>query len=292
MAFSMKTVLGMICLSLVLISCATKSPTKPFESLAGISAEPPRIEVKTLMSAGPHQLQDLKGRPVTALLLHQLPDSYLLRAKAKINPPDFALRQVADLQAERASWLNEALVVHCDGCQSIEAIPPLRVLPEEFLLNLMDKIPLRQELKPEEMKKIAAFLPSAEVLWVILASEDYERRRGPIKEAGLISAWSGSEVQLRSFLYDVKSGKWLHKAQVEGSDQDVIVYEKVREEGALKVPQARTVPFQTKDLRTLIPEGSSFDGLKYDEVYPYPAVPETQRIYQHALQALTANLAN
>lgn len=283
---------GFVFLSaLFFVSCAHRTGEIQSDSLSGLPDAPPVIESKVSFTSQANVMSQIANRRVAVLQIHQLPDSYLLRAKNKINPPDMAISEVRSLQEERSSWMNESLVVHCDTCKTFETLLPLDVLPEGFLLELMDKVALKQDLKVEDLRRIASAVPGYDVLWVIFANEDYEQKRGPLaQEKGLISSWSGSEVFLRSFVYDLKKRTWLHRAEVEGLDQDLIVYQQVREEEGRALPRARVAPFQSQPDASLIPAGSIYDGERYDHVYPYPPVPDTVRVHQKSLLSLTESL--
>src|SRR5690606_21081068 len=106
---------------------------------------PPVAEINVRINQLPKGLAGLKGKKIKTFVVFNLPDGYLIRAKSKINPPDYAIKEVIDLQEERISWFNEAMVVNCDQCVDLQADPPLRSLSERDLLLLIDQASLRQE---------------------------------------------------------------------------------------------------------------------------------------------------
>lgn len=252
--------------------------------------EPPRTSVRVAVNRLKKGLPSLARRKVGALVVFNLPDGYLLRAKTKINPPDFALKEVLSLQTERTSWLNEALVVNCDSCD-VKTEAPLEILPERLILRLIDRVSLRQAPTSADWKDIEKSWPDRDVIWLILGAEDYEQKRGPAREKGLLAAWSQSTVTLRSLLRDRRTGRILHDAFVVGNDQDLVFYERVKEPKSGIMVKARIAPYEAKDIEKMEPSGSAFDSPRYDDVYPYPPVPESPLIVQKALLRLTEALA-
>lgn len=262
----------------------------------GCASQGPRPEIFNLPSKGPAQaegkilknelkggLSSLKGKKVHAFVIFNLPDGYLIRAKSKINPPDYAIKEVVDLQEERVSWLNEALVVNCDQCFDLHAEPPLRELSEDDLLRLIDKVSLHQAPVAADWKTLQKESGKADYIWLIFGSEDYEQRRGPVKKNGVLSAWSQIEVTLKSYLYDRAKGKVIHASEVVAKDFDLAVYplptEMQDKQTALAVTKLSTLD----DLSALEPEGSGFDSTQFDNQYPYPDVPDSPNVVQKGL---------
>lgn len=274
---------------LLILSCAGRLKSEDRMSLP--PKDPPRAEARVLKNDIKGGLPSLKGLKIGVLVIFNLPDGYLIRAKSKINPPDFALKEVLNLQTDRVDWMNEALVTHCESCQGIEVAAPMQILPEETLLRLIDRVSLNQAPTESDWAEIARAWPEQDVIWLILGSEDYEQKRGPAREKGLISAWSESRVNVRSLLRDVRAKKLLHEAVSNGHDEDLIVYQTVSQPGSGEPVRASVVSFQTDDLRKWEPQGSAFDSPKYDDVYPYPPVPESPLIIQKTLLKLTESLA-
>lgn len=270
------------------MSCAT-APVPDRMSLP--SRGLPHAEVRTLKNDLKGGLQGLKDRKIGVLVIFNLPDGYLIRAKSKINPPDFALKEVLNLQTDRVDWMNEALVTYCDKCQGVEVAPPLQILPEETLLRLIDRVSLRQSPSEADWAEISKAWPDRDVIWLLLGTEDYEQKRGPSGEKGLISAWSESRVNVRSLVRDVKARKLVHEAVANGHDEDLLLYQLLRQPGSGMPVRASVVSFQTDDIAKWEPIGSSYDSPKYDDVYPYPPVPEIPLIVQKTLLKLTESMS-
>lgn len=265
-------------------SCAQK------EIPANLRREPPKAEARVVTSQLKGGFPSLKGRKIGALVVFNLPDGYLIRAKSKINPPDFALKEVLELQRERSSWLDEALVTNCDGCD-VETVPPLEILPEELLLRLIDMASLRQKPTEADWRAIEAAWPDRDVIWLVLGSDDYEKKRGPSREKGLLTAWSQNTVLINSFVRGRPEKKVLHQATVKGHDEDVIFYEMLSDRELTPQTKARVASFSTDDAAKWEPPGSIYDGSRFDDVYPYPPVPESPLIIQKSLLRLTETLA-
>ncbi len=239
----------------------------------------------------PGGLASLKGKKVHAFVIFNLPDGYLIRAKSKINPPDYAIKEVVDLQEERVSWLNEALVVNCDQCFDLHAEPPLRELSEEDLLRLIDKVSLHQDPSASDWKTLRKETGKADYIWLIFGSEDYEQRRGPVEKRGVLSAWSQIEVTLKGYLYDRAKGKVIHASEVVSKDFDLAAYPLPSEMQNEKTRAASLKLSSLEDLSVLEPQGSDFDSTQFDNQYPYPDVPGSPEVVQKGLLKLL-ELAN
>lgn len=265
-------------------ACSTKGPAP------SPAKEPPKAEAKIVNDRLKGGLASLKDKKIGVLVVFNLPDGYMIRAKSKINPPDFVIKELTEIQTDRIGWLNEALVVNCEKCGDPDVVPPLKILPEDLLLRLIDRATLKQKISDADWSDIAKAWPGHDVLWLILGSEDYEQKRGPSKEKGLVSAWAQSTVLLRSFVRETASKKLLHEAVVEAHDEDLILYQRIAEPESGQLVKASVAPFKTENLAKWEPEGSALDGSKYDDVYPYPPVPESPVIVQKALLRLTESL--
>ena len=249
--------------------------------------DPPRAEVKVISSSLKAGFKSLEGRKVGAMLIYNLPDSYLIKAKHLINPPDYALKEVMDLQEERQAWFDEAIVSACDDCKNVNSFVPLRILPENLLLQLFDKGSLKQDLGQKDFAQIAPHMKEADVLWIILGYEDYEQRRGLTGDANVVSAMAENTIYLRSYIYDTKAAKILHSAQVTGTDEEILLYAKQAEKDGNELERAPMLLDRMKSRLIHLPVGDSLDALRYDSVYPYPSVPESGLIIKKALNGLT-----
>lgn len=281
-----KSLFSYVVMSLVLTACssAQKNAFPP-------PKDPPKAEAKIVRDELKGGLSSLKDRKIGALVIFNLPDGYMIRAKTKINPPDIVIKELTEIQTDRIGWLNEALVVNCEKCGDIDIEPPLKALPEDLLLRLIDRTTLKQKISDADWADVAKAWPGHDVLWLILGSEDYEQKRGPSREKGLVSSWAQSTVTVRSFIRDLKSNKLLHEAGIEGHDEDLLLYQAVVEPESGQLMQAPLVPFKNDNIAKWEPAGSSLDSSKYDDVYPYPPIPESPVIVQKTLLRLTETLA-
>lgn len=268
-----------------LAACASKTTSSEILNLP--PKAPPVAEGKVLQNHLTKGFTGLSGKKVKAFVVFNLPDGYLIRAKTKINPPDYAIKEVVDLQEERVSWLNESLVVNCNECFDLQADPPIKVLEERDLLRLIDRTSLRQEPTATDWATLVAASPAADYIWLIFGAEDYEQKRGPLLSYGILSAWSQSEVHLRSFLYDRNAKKLVHSAIVHARDFDVSVFPLPDELQTEKGRKASENLQKLEDLSVLEPEGSDYDALQYDQTYVYPDIPDSPTMIQKAFLKLT-----
>ncbi len=266
------------------VGCQTSK--NKFNDSAG-SKEPPKIEISLKENKLPQGLKSLTGQKVTALLIYNLPDSYLIKAKALFNPPDYAAQEVTNLQTDRQGWLDEMIVTYCDDCKNIKVQIPFKTMPEDSLLAWIDKASLSKEPTPKEMESLKSYYQDADIFWVILGSENYEQRRGATGDALMISGIAENTVTLKSYVYDVKKKTFLNRTQLNATDKDILIYEKDKNESHSK---AAILFDKMKDKFWPLPVGQSYDSPKYDEVYPYPPVPESSYIIKKALSALGESL--
>lgn len=278
----------------IFLSCAT-NPIESSVEAPTVSAQiplpkEPKIEVVILESNIPKGLQELKERKVVAYFIYNLPDSFLIRAKNLFNPPDYAAQEVTNLERDRQEWLDETITTFCGSCENIKVEVPFKVLPEVALLNLMDKASLDQMLTEKDIFEISKHHSDAEVIWVILGSEDYEQKRGLTAEQTMISAVAENTTVLKNFIYDLKAKKWLHRGEYSVTDRDIVVYERVKdvEKGVTK--KATVLADRSRDQFWPMPVGISYDSPMFDEIYPYPPVPESSFLIKKALSAIGESL--
>lgn len=277
----MKNVLYLFVFLVAACSLVSKD-VSPSRSDALLLKEPKTVtEVKE--SQLPGGLQSLADKQVTGLFIYNLPDSYLIKAKALFNPPDSAAQEVINLQTDRQGWMDESVVTYCGECKNIKIEIPFGTLPESLLLKLIDKASLKQDVIPADLVGLKKYFPKAQVLWLILGSEDYEQQRGVAENGSMISAIAENTVTLRSYIYDLETKKWLHRSQVIVSDRDFAIYQKLNE-GQLELNQKPKILTDNFDGKFWpMPVGASYDSPKYDEVYPYPPVPESSFLIKRAL---------
>lgn len=249
--------------------------------------EAPRISTFLKENKLPQGLKSLSGQKVTALFIYNLPDSYLIKAKALFNPPDYAAQEVTNLQTDRQGWVEEMIVTYCDDCKEIKVQIPFKAMSENVLLSWIDKASLNQEPTAEDIESLKSYFKDTDVFWIILGSENYEQRRGETGDARLVSAIAENEVTLKSYIFDLKKKAFLHRTVVTATDKDILIYEK----GDLEQKTKAALFFdKIKDKFWPLPVGKSFDSPKYDEVFPYPTVPESSFIIKKGLSALGESL--
>lgn len=244
-----------------------KAAVPPVLKRSGVTVprDPPQAEGKVLLNDLNGGLVSLKGKRILALVIFNLPDGYLIRAKSKMTPPDSATREVLDLQVERIKWLEEALVTNCEGCGEIQTPAPLEAIGETENLKMIDHASLRRAPTPEDIAMFIKQQPGVDYYWVIFASEESEQKRALAPgKLDLLEATSSSEIQIRSYLYEKKTKKLRHSAEVRGWDQEVLIYPLKEVAGV-----------------------ENYDNLKYDPQYPFPLVPEVAPIAQKSLLKLT-----
>ena len=251
------------------------------------SKDPLKIEVSIKENKLPQGLKSLNGKKVTALFIYNLPDSYLIKAKALFNPPDYAAQEVTNLQSDRQGWLDEMIVTFCDDCKDIKVQIPFKTMPEDVLLAWIDKASLNKEPAPQEIEDLQKYFKETEIFWIILGSENYEQRRGATGDAVMVSAIAENTVSLKSYVYDLQKKVFLHHTDLTAMDKDILIYEKGKTETKTK---AAILFDKMKDKFWPLPVGQSYDSPKYDEVYPYPVVPESSYIIKKALSALGESL--
>ena len=158
----MKTIILLFSI-LLLVGCV--SSYKNQNGLSKISADKLQKEhltvekdIKTALPA--EGLKAHQKEKIAFLNIHDFPDSALLSAKAKMNPPDLALDEAKALQMDRSEILRQALVTFCDDCQQFEVLLPIEKLSEQQFNFFFDKIFLRQEVNLDEIKELTAELNS------------------------------------------------------------------------------------------------------------------------------------
>ena len=281
-----KLILSFLILTGLTISSGCQSSKSKMNELAA-AKDSPKIEFTLKDNKLPQGLKSLNGQKVTALFIYNLPDSYLIKAKALFNPPDYAAQEVTNLQTDRQGWMDEMIVTYCDECKDIKVQIPFKIMPENLLLAWMDKASLKQEPAAKDIEGLVKYFPDTDVFWIILGSEDYEQRRGETGDALNISAIAENTVTLRSYIFDLKKKLFVNRTQVNATDKDLLIYEKQTPETRSK---AKILFDKIKDKFWPLPVGQSYDSPKYDDIYPYPTVPESSFIVKKALSAIGENL--
>lgn len=273
-----------------LISCSSEPKSQTKNDMANRASsyppkDPPSSEIKTIIPFQAKNLESLSERSIKVLIINNLPDSYLIKSKYKMNPPDFAIEQIESLQNERNSWFNENIVSICGTCSFIQTELPIRTLTESNLLKLMDKISLGQDVSTKELVSLSSNGKN-DILWLILVSSYEEQRRGESNNLSVIAAISESHVKLRSYMYDYKLNKIISHLEVQTNDEEIFLYG--RQDGAgqakLLIDKMRTNP-------SYLPTGLSFDAAQFDDVYPYPPLPDGNLLVKSSFAALLEKLS-
>lgn len=280
----LKLTLGLSLFSVLVVSCGHSVNRQDAFNLP--PKGPPEATGRVLMNSLPGGIEGLKGKKVHAFVIFNLPDGYLIRAKSKINPPDYAIKEVVDLQEERVSWLNEAMVVNCDQCFDLHAEPPLRELSEIDLLKLIDKVSLQQDPQASDWSILSKEAKKADYIWLIFGSEDYEQKRGPVVKQGAMVAWAQVDFTLRGFLYDQAQKKIVHSSEVISKDFDFALFPLPSDLETAATRKALSQLASLEDFTALEPMGSQFDSTQFDGQYPYPDVPEMPAVVRKGLLKL------
>jgi hypothetical protein len=218
---------------------------------------------------------------VVFINIHDYPDSAIISAKTKMNPPDVALNEARQIQSERAEILRQALESHCDGCENMDVITPLDVFGEKELNFFFDKIFLKQEVKMEEIANLRKDLAKYSVLVLVLSAEDYEKNRGFNKKDEVVSQ---SENELRSevYVFHLNKNELLYRSNLTLMDTDYIFYQKNLDNKPSQPVRLKSVS-DTKIVRLL-------NDLKYDDIYPYPLTDEGLTMFYYYYNQLVKNI--
>lgn len=218
---------------------------------------------------------------VVFINIHDYPDSAIISAKSKMNPPDVALNEARQIQSERAEILRQALESHCDGCENMDVITPLDVFGEKELNFFFDKIFLKQEVKMEEIANLRKDLAKYSVLVLVLSAEDYEKNRGFNKKDEIVSQ---SENELRSevYVFHLNKNELLYRSNLTLMDTDYIFYQK-NKENKPNASVSLKAASDTKIVRLL-------NDLKYDDIYPYPLTDEGLTMFYYYYNQLVKNI--
>lgn len=179
-------------------------------------------------------LQDLSGgfksiseKKIAMILFQDLPDSYLLRAKDKLAPPDSANGQLRNLESDRLDILNQAFVTFCETCKNFDSKSVHDEFSEEIILSWLHKISLGLEVSASELRDLASKVEGYDFLWVFLAADDFEfERKWSTEKTSPPSVVTKTinEMKIRSYLYDIKSGKIRLSIESLLEDMDIYTY--------------------------------------------------------------------
>ena len=237
---------------------------------------------KDVKAALPNEgLKAYQTEKIAFLNIHDFPDSALLSAKVKMNPPDLALDEAKSLQMDRSEILRQALVTFCDDCQQFEVLLPIEKLSEQQFNFFFDKIFLRQEVNLDEIKELTSELAAYDKLVLILSSEDYEKNRGFSKDNSVI-AITGAFIKSEVYVFDLKKKTTMARVNINLSNKDYLFYSKKESTDKQQAGSLKEVKDNT--IKTLL------NDFRYDEVYPYPISSESLTLFHFFYNELCKSL--
>jgi hypothetical protein len=265
------------------VSCTT-SPFKKnlLKENPPVPRDTLKVENEVKLNLFKEGFKAFKNERVIILNVHDFPDSAIISAKSKMNPPDMALGEARLIQQDRAEVLRQSLESHCDNCENIEIVTPLDLLTEKQINFFFDKIFLRQEVTLEEVQNIRKDLAKYSVLVLVLSSENYEKNRGYNKKEQVISE---SEAELKSevYIFHLNNNQLLYRANLDLFDTDFIFYEKMSANQTTESAKIKNVS-DTKIIRLL-------NDTKYDDIYPYPLTDESLTLFYFFYNNLMKNIS-
>lgn len=272
----MKIVVFLI-LALISLGCTT---APKMGKVAGDKAHR-QVEKEIKLSLPAEGLKSVQSEKVAFLNIHDFPDSALLSAKIKMNPPDLAIDEAKSLQMDRAEILRQSLQTYCDECQNFEVVLPIEKLSEGQFNFFFDKIFLRQEVISDEVGDLFSELKDFDKLVLILSSEDYEKNRGLNKEnqvVALTEAFIKSEV----YVFDLKKRALVSRLNINLSNKDYLFYEKKDTSDRAEAKIIEDV--KDTGIKTLL------NDFRYDEAYPFPIVSESLTLFHFLYNELCKTL--
>ena len=236
-------------------------------------------EFKTALPQG--SLRSLQKEKIAFINIHDFPDSTLLSAKTKMNPPDLAIDEAKLLQMERSEILRQTIVTYCDECQNFEVLLPVEKLTESQFNLFFDKIFLHQEVSWAELSDLTAELEKYDKLVLILSSEDYEKNRGFNKNSDVV-AISETFIRAEVYIFDLKNKSLISRLNLKLSNKDYLFYSKSEILGKRDVKSLKSVK-DTK-IKTVL------NDFRYDDVYPYPMTSESLTLFNFFYNELGKSL--
>jgi hypothetical protein len=269
----MKTMI--LLLSLFVFAGCTTASKNPKTSPDKIQKENLNVEKEIKINMPTEGLRAFQKEKIAFINVHDFPDSALLSAKTKMNPPDLAIDEAKLLQMDRAEILRQAIVTFCDSCQNFEVILPIEKLSESQFNFFFDKIFLRQEVNFSEISELTGELADYDKLVLVLSSEDYEKNRGFNKDNEVVAF---TEVFIKSevYVFDLKKKSTLGRMNISLSNKDNLFYEKkeLTDKVADKIAAKKLKEVKDVNIKTVL------NDVRYDEVYPYPIASESITLFQ------------
>ncbi len=274
----MKAIIWLLSL-IVVVGCTTPGKSQKL-ALDRIPKENITIEKEIKTSLPQGSLRSLQKEKIAFINIHDFPDSTLLSAKTKMNPPDLALDEAKLLQMERSEILRQTLVTYCDECQSFEVLLPVEKLSESQFNLFFDKIFLHQEVSWPEISELVAELNRFDKLVLILSSEDFEKNRGFNKDSDVVAV-SETFIHAEVYIFDLKNKSQISRLNLKLSNKDYLFYAK-KEPTGKQIKQLKEVK-DTK-IKTLL------NDFRYDDVYPYPMTSESLTLFNFFYSELGKSL--
>lgn len=215
-------------------------------------------EIKGLMKS-------LSQKKVAVLVFQDLPDSYLLKAKDKLNPPDLALQTLQDAYLERNEIINQGLVTFCDGCDHFQVLSPLDILSENQTLQILHKVSLKLKLEAADFKNIKNEFKKFDNLWIITANDDFEFNRELQKN--FVLSHTENEISVKSYVFDMKTEKITSLLELKYEDTDTFKYASGNSDILNRMKTDPTHP-------------------SWNAFYPYPPEQETLRLLKTSIYFL------
>lgn len=280
--------MGMSCRFLILFlglsilgACVSKSPKRSSVNVNEALRESLNFKSDLVLSKIKSGFRDFNNERVAVINVHDFPDSAIISAKSKLNPPDIALNEARLIQQDRAEILRQAIENYCDGCENIEVILPIEVFTEKQLNFFFDKIFLKQEVRIEEIQNLRKDLAKYSVLVLILSSENYEKNRGYNKQ-GEVVALTETEIKSENYVFHLNNNTLLYRSNDYMISNDFIFYQK----------NSSNTPNQTILLKNVTDSKISrlLNDIKYDDVYPYPLPEESLTLFYYFYNQVVKNI--
>ena len=229
----------------------------------------------------PEGLKAVQKEKVAFLNIHDFPDSALLSAKSKMNPPDLAIDEAKSLQMDRSEILRQGLQTYCDECANFEVLLPIDKLSDSQFNFFFDKIFLRQEVLPTEIGDLMNELAGYDKLVLVLSAEDYEKNRGLNKDNSVV-AITESFIKSEVYVFDLKKRVLMARVNINLSNKDYLFYEKKNTADRSEAKMLKEV--KDTNIRTLL------NDFRYDEIYPYPISSESLTLFHFFYNELCKTL--
>jgi hypothetical protein len=237
------------------------------------------LDVKTLLPGD--ALKAFRKEKVALLNVHDFPDSALLSAKTKMNPPDLAMDEAKMMQMDRAEILRQALETFCDECDSFEVLLPIEKLSENQFNFFFDKIFLRQEVNIKEIEELTVELVRFDKLVLVLSSEDYEKNRGLNKDSNVVAV-TEAIVKSEVYIFDLKTKSLAGRFNISLAKKDLLFYQK--KDSTDKDVAKGMKEVNDVNIKTML------NDVRYDDIYPYPIVSESLTFFHYFYNELCKSL--